>query len=484
MTRGKNTNPLVVVANRLPVRREGERWQASSGGLVTALSPVMSGTTGAWVGWDDADDIPVRVEGLDVDLSPVKLTPEQVEGHYHGFSNRTIWPLFHDLIAQPVIDRSYWEQYVEVNQKFAEAACALKFDHPEPPIFWVQDYHLMLAPQMIRKLRPDAIIGFFLHIPFPPPELMSRLPWREEILAGLLSADVVSFHTERYRENFVNSCMRVFDDLAVRSKRLMLPEGRRIRTAAHAISIDAAAFSDLAVHDETQRELDQLRTQFEGKHVFLGVDRLDYTKGIRHRLQAISLLLERREDLRGKVAFVQVAVPSRDDVQEYRDLRAEIESEVGRINGRFTEPGQDVPVHYLYRGVSEHRLAAYYRLADVMCVTPLKDGMNLVAKEFAICQDAGGEAGVLLLSEFAGAWHELSGGAMGCNPFDVEGLSMRMEQAMTLPVSERRKRIATMANTVRRRDVFNWVNLELAEIARATAQPKTAEVASLLGTVQ
>ena len=461
------TRPLVVVANRLPVSRGPAGWTPSSGGLVTAMRPVIEQVGGAWIGWDDdPDGVPRRVDGLACDLVPVELTRAQVRGYYHGLSNRTLWPLFHDLVAQPVIERRWWHTYEEVNRRFADRVAAAVADSPTPPMVWVQDYHLTLLPAMVRGMVPEAPIGFFLHIPFPPPELFARLPWRDQVLQGMLAADSVGFHTPQYRDNFVQSIQRLFHGVTVLGDQLNLPDGRQMRAVAHPISIDATEFAKLATSDDTESELAELRAQFQGRKVFLGVDRLDYTKGIRHRLQSIELLLERNPKLRREFAFVQIAVPSRDDVQEYRDLRTEVETEVGRINGRFTEPGHDVPVHYLYRGVPRESLAAYYRLADVMCVTPLKDGMNLVAKEFVTVQAAGDGAGVLLLSEFCGTSIEFGDDAVRTNPFDVESQSYLMESALELDEDDRRARVARMAEIVREGDVYHWVDQELAGIER------------------
>jgi trehalose 6-phosphate synthase len=464
--------PLVVLANRLPVKQGPDGWEASSGGLVTALRPVMDETGGAWVGWDDdADAVPPRVEGLGCDLHPVALTPGLVDGHYHGFSNRTLWPLFHDLVVEPVIDRRWWRAYQDVNRRFAEAAAAV-VEHTDPaPVLWVHDYHLMLLPELLRAISPRSPIGFFLHIPFPPPELVARLPWRDQLLHGLLAADAVGFHTVRYRDNFVRSVQQLFSGITALGDTIALPDGRQVRAVAHPISIDATEFGDLATSPETEKELDELRGQFAGRRVFLGVDRLDYTKGIRHRLQSIELLLERNPRLRTEMAFVQIAVPSRDDVEEYQALREQVETEVGRINGRFTEPGHDVPVHYMYRGVPRESLAAYYRLADVMCITPLKDGMNLVAKEFVTVQAAAGGSGVLLLSEFAGTALEFADDAVRCNPFDVEGTSYLMESVLDLDEADRRGRIGRMAEVVRNNDVFRWVEDELRDIELGHERP-------------
>jgi trehalose 6-phosphate synthase len=464
--------PLIVVANRLPVRRGPDGWHASSGGLVTALRPVIEEVGGAWIAWDDdARGVPPRVDELNCDLHALELSKAQVQGYYHGFANRTLWPLFHDLVVEPVIDRRWWEVYQAVNRRFAEAARDVVEASPVQPMLWIQDYHLMLVPQLLRGMVPDTPTGFFLHIPFPPPELVARLPWRDQLLRGMLGADSIGFHTPLYRDNFVRSVQQLFTGVTSVGDTLVLPDGREVRAVSHPISIDVEEFSELATSEATQRELDDLREQFAGRKVFLGVDRLDYTKGIRHRLQSIELLFERNPDLRRSVAFVQIAVPSRDDVQEYRDLRRQVETEVGRINGRFTEPGHDVPVHYLYRGISREALAAYYRLADVMCVTPLKDGMNLVAKEFVTVQSAAKGSGVLLLSEFAGTAIEFGGDAIRTNPFDVEGQSFLMERALELDERDRRDRINRMAEVVRADDVYRWVTSELDDITQGHLRP-------------
>jgi trehalose 6-phosphate synthase len=280
----------------------------------------------------------------------------------------------------------------------------------------------------------------------------------------MLAADSLGFHTEQYRDNFLRTVQRVLPDATVLGDSVIRQDGRRVRALSHPISIDAADFSALARSEATEIEVAALREQFGGRKVLLGVDRLDYTKGIRHRLEAIELLLEQRPHLRGRFVFIQIAVPSRDDVEEYRRLRTQVETEVGRINGRFTEPGHDVPVHYLHRSIDRSRLAAYYRIADVMCVTPLKDGMNLVAKEFVTVRDATDGDGVLILSEFCGTAHEFGHAAIRCNPFDVEGLASIMEGALALEAADRRDRIARMAQIVRDNDVFRWVDDELEAI--------------------
>ena len=464
--------PLILVANRLPVARDASGWRPATGGLVTALRPAIEAGGGAGVGWDeDAEGVPRRVEGLGCDLHAIALDAGEVEGYYHGFANRTIWPLFHDVIAQPVIDRSWWRTYEEVSRRFAATVGAVIAASPRPPVLWVQDYHLLLLPRMLRDLAPDVPIGFFLHTPFPAPELFARLPWRERLLDGVLAADNLGFQTAADRDNFLRTVQRVLRDARVLGDTVVLPDGHRARAVAHPISIDVDEFSRLATDPRTEVDAAELAEQFGGRRVLLGIDRLDYTKGIRHRLRALELLLEREPALADEIVLVQVAVPSRDDVEEYQRLRSEVESEVGRINGRFTAPGRDVPVHYLHRSIDREQLAAYYRLADVMCVTPLKDGMNLVAKEFVTVQDAAGGSGVLLLSEFCGTAREFGDDAVRCNPFDVEGLSLLLSGALGMEEGDRRGRLQRMAQRVRDHDVHRWVETELDVIGGRRRRP-------------
>jgi len=461
---------VVAIANRLPVRRGDDGWELSPGGLVTALRPVMGTYSGAWVGWDGGTrGIPTELPDLSVRLVPVSLSSAQVRQYYHGFANATLWPLLHDAIERPRFERAWWRSYQDVNAIFATAAEAVLDERPGA-LAWVHDYHLMLVPKLIRERRPDQPIGFFLHTPWPPPDIFARLPWRAEVLNGLLGADVVSFHTELYRRNFLRSCGRVLAGTGVQihGPTVTLPDRRVVRTTSAPISIDAVELSRLATDPATDSDIEALREQFADRTLLLGVDRLDYTKGITERLLAVEMLLERRADLRRGLAFLQVAAPSRDDVLEYRNLRGAVERHIGRINGRFTEPGSDVPVHYLHRGLPQHQLAAYYAVAAMMLVTPLIDGMNLVAKEYVTVQQARRGSGTLVLSEFTGAAVELRE-AVPCNPFDVEGLSFRIEHGLGLSASTRRTAVATMARRIRAHDVHHWVAQQLAEIsARGT----------------
>jgi trehalose 6-phosphate synthase len=450
--------PLVLLANRLPVVKTPAGWRPAPGGLVAALQPAFESRRGVWVGWTGHTSGPPRtLPGLGAQLVALPLTRKDVEGHYHGFSNSTLWPLFHSLPDRVTINGRWWHRYRNVNLRFAERATAVA--SPDA-VFWVHDYQLACVPLMLRTLGATQPIGFFLHIPFPARELFTRLPWRDALLEGLLGADVVAFQTEEYRENFLRACLRLRSDATADGAVLRLGDGRSVMTATHPISIDAHGLSAQARSQAVERALERLRAQFAGRRVLVGVDRLDYTKGIVERLRAIELLLEERRDLRGKIAFVQIAVPSRGDIREYRELRSQVEEMVGRMNGRFTQSGEDVPVHYLYRGVSPVRLLAYYRLADVCLVTSLRDGMNLVAKEFVVCQAAGRGTGVLVLTEFAGAAEELRE-ALPCNPFDIEGLACVLARALVLDEDDRRARIEHMSERVAGHDVFAWLGDEM-----------------------
>ena len=456
----------MAVANRLPVQHGDDGWELSPGGLVTALRPVMASHAGAWVGWDGGTKgMPPTLPDLNAELVPISLSAAQVRQYYHGFANATLWPLLHDAIEKPRFERAWWHSYQQVNAAFADRALGALGERPGA-LAWIHDYHLMLVPRLIRERRPDQPIGFFLHVPWPSPDIFARLPWREDILLGLLGADVVSFHADRYRRNFIRACVRLLggSGITAHGPAIRLPGGRVVSTTTAPISIDATEFRRHATDPATGHDITALRKQFSGRTVLLGVDRLDYTKGIVERLLAFEMLLERCEDMHTTFTFLQVAVPSRDDVREYRDLRAAVERHIGRINGRFTEPGSDVPVHYLYRGLSQQQLSAYYAMADALLVTPLIVGMNLVAKEYVTVQQARGGNGRLVLSEFTGAAVELREAVL-CNPFDVEGLSYRIEEALRMPSGAGRAALAAMARRVRNHDVHRWVAEQLAVIS-------------------
>jgi trehalose 6-phosphate synthase len=468
--------PLVVVSNRLPVERTPEgTWRAASGGLVAALSPTLDATGGRWIGWDGSEDrarkkIP-RVEGIGFSVTPVGLSRREVAGFYYGFSNRTLWPLLHDLSREPIFDEALYQSYEEVNRRFARTV----LDSTRPgDVIWIQDYHLLLAPRMIREERPDALIVFFLHVPFPPPEIWRRLPWRDEIVQGMLGADLVAFHTEAYAENFRRSALASAAGVAWTAEGEIISDGRTAAVGAFPISVDFDAWDALVRTDEVRREAARIRQRLGDRRIVLGVDRLDYTKGIPERLEAFEALLENRSELRKEVVLIQIAVPSRTRVREYRALKRSVEEVVGRINGRFTDQeAVKIPVHYLYRSVPRARLAALYAAADVGLVTPLKDGMNLVAKEYCSCR--ADEGGALVLSEFAGAARELGAGAFLVNPFDRSAMQETLGRAIALDAGEARKRMRRLRTQIAGASVYHWAaNLLQRGIEPARARPRTA----------
>ena len=447
------TSRVVVVANRLPVSWTAEtgEWANSPGGLVAALTPILEETGGTWVGWSGVSDR--RFDPFDhdgVSLKPVHLDESQYQGFYVGFCNGTLWPLYHDAVRAPQFHRRWWKPYQEVNQEFADATADTA---GADDIVWVQDYQLQLVPEMLRKRGVSGRIGFYLHIPFPPEELFSKLPWRRQILEGLLGSDVLAFQSRSSRTNFSVAARRILGISG--SSRTLEWQDRTVELQVAPIGIDTEAIRELSTADITRRRVAEIRSELgDPEVVILGVDRLDYTKGIDQRIRAIQTLLEQRPDLVGKLTFVQVAVPSREDVAEYRRIRRDIEALVGRVNGAFGAVGRP-PVHYLYRSLPHDELIAYYRAADIMLVTPLRDGMNLVAKEYVATRYD--HNGVLVLSEFAGAAEQLTRAVL-VNPYDLDGLASALEEAIAMDHNEQSQRLRALRRSVSDHDVFWWAD--------------------------
>ena len=453
-----------MVASRLPVDRVdtpdgGTEWRPSPGGLVTALEPVMREAHGAWVGWPgSAGEAPEPFDADGMHLVSVGLSESEVADFYEGFCNATLWPLYHDVIAPPVFRRDWWESYVTVNRRFAEAAAR---QAATGATVWVNDYQMQLVPGMLRELREDVRIGFFNHIPFPGYEIFAQLPWRRQIVEGLLGSDLVGFQRQGDAANFLRACRRatgrttkgslVHVDQAAETEAGQ--DSREVRAAAFPVSIDSAAFGELAARDDVRARAREIRDALgKPEVVLLGVDRLDYTKGILHRLTAYGELLdEGRLEWPGSV-LILVASPSRERVEQYRLLRDEIEVTVGRINGQHGELGSP-PVQYLHQSYPKEEMAALYLAADVMLVTSLRDGMNLVAKEYVACRPD--ESGALVLSEFTGAADELAG-AFLVNPHDIEGLKAAIVRAAAISPAEARRRMRSMRRRVRENDVAHW----------------------------
>ena len=475
MTIAAGTFDLVVAANRLPVVRvvdaSGRRsWRGSPGGLVTALEPVIRGRDAAWVGWaGEPGPAPAPFRDGGKYLCPVGLSRGEIREYYEGFSNETLWPIFHDLVAPATVHRPWWDTYRTVNHRFAMAI--VEVAAPGATV-WVHDYQLQLVPAMVRALLPDVRIGWFNHIPFPPVELFSQLPWRRALLEGLLGADFLGFQCTGDAENFLSCCRRLLGLATAAALVAVNPlsddprAARTVRAGAIPISVDFGALDALSRRPEVVARAGEIRASLgDPKILMLGMDRLDYTKGIRHRLKAYGELL--RDGVIGApdVTLMQVALPSREGVDAYRRLREDVERTVGSINAEFSAVGRPA-VHCLRLFYPRAELAAMFLAADVMLVTPLRDGMNLVAKEYVACRhDLGG---ALVLSEFAGACHELSE-AFVCNPHDVEDLKRVVMLAITTPQDDRRRRMTALREQVALHDVQRWAVGFLDALASASA---------------
>jgi trehalose 6-phosphate synthase len=454
---------LVVVSNRLPYNPSrtpgGIRYVRGSGGLVTALDPILRLCNGLWIGWDGGTGPPMKEERVTISepegegsyhLRFVNLTEKEVSHYYYSFSNRTLWPLFHNFIGMSHFNSAHWKTYFKTNAYFA----GISLEETKPSdIIWVQDYHLCLVPNFIRYQNPNLRPYFFLHTPFPPYDTFRVLPWCKPILEGLLGSEKIGFHTQSYTNNFLDCVEQVLNAHVDRKGGVVELDGRKIKVGSHPISIDYDAFHDIALTKQVTRRLVKHRSRIGDRVVILGVDRLDYTKGIKERLLAIERFLERHSKFRNRILFIQVAVPSRTRVDEYRIMKREVDETIGRINGRFTGEGWP-PIQYIYRSLSREELVAYYRLADIALITPGRDGMNLIAKEYVASQVE--KKGVLILSEFAGAAEELTE-ALLVNPYDIETVSDTIYKAIKMSAAAKRRRIEMMQELGRQRDIYYWV---------------------------
>jgi trehalose 6-phosphate synthase len=456
---GTTDRPIVVAANRLPVMRTEDGWAPSPGGLVRALLPMLRDSGGTWVGWTGEPDDhpePFRLEG--VELRPVPISAEEIELYYEGFSNDALWPLYHDALRESTYSSDQWDAYERVNQRFADELAATA---PHGARVWIHDYQLQLVPKMLRDQRDDLTIGFFLHIPFPPYELFSRLPWRTAVVEGLLGCDLVGFQHTTGVANFAAAAHHLVD---TEESDVLRVGDRTVRLGTFPISIDVDEVEATAAGRATRQRMSQIRARLgDPEVILLGVDRLDYTKGIGLRLKAFAALLESGDLDPERHVLVQVATPTREAVEHYQDERHEVERLVGEINGRYSRIGLPV-VHYLYQTLPFDELIALYRAGDVMLVTPFRDGMNLVAKEYAAAHIDGD--GVLVLSEFTGAAAELTDAVL-VNPHDDHALQQAIVTAVEMHRHERRERMSALRETIRSSDVKGWADRYLAELARA-----------------
>jgi trehalose 6-phosphate synthase/phosphatase len=464
-----NKNRLVIVSNRLPVvliktKNNSYEVQTGSGGLVTALAPVLSNRGGLWIGWPGNVDqdftvfnklLAEKSKDIGYDLKPIYLTQEERDMYYKGFANEILWPLFHDLIGYCNFDPEYWNAYQTVSEKFAMVTAD---NVKENDFIWVHDYHLIAVISKLRSLGISNKIGFFLHIPFPPADIFARLPWRFEILNFLLQYDIIGFQSLRDRRNFFQCIRHFIPDLrgSGRGRAINLRiKKKKMRIGIFPISIDYYSFRNLAMSQGVEKKMASIRRDFLDQKIILGVDRMDYTKGILDRLKAFRNALKRYPELIEKINLIQIVVPSRRQIEQYEALKIEIERLVGQINGEFSRMNW-IPVHYFFRSLDKEELVAYYRSADIALITPIKDGANLVAKEY--CAANVDETGVLILSEFAGTAGQFEKGAILVNPHDIQGMADAIHYAYYLPEEDRKRRMRYLRNKVRQYDIFWWVN--------------------------
>src|SRR5438067_1651964 len=474
-------NRLIVVSNRLPFALDStgeDLWTVTpaTGGLVSAIEPVLRERGGTWIGWPGiAGKIPQEpltkaTRNVGYKVVPVALSEAERDEFYYGYSNEVIWPLFHDLQNFCNFEPAYWQAYNQVNERYADAIarCAQPDD-----FIWVHDYHLMCVAQALRQrgVSPDlSRLTFFLHIPFPPYDIFSKLPQQQRLLRALLQFDLVGFQTRRDVRNFIQCVRRVMSEAKVLSRRelqLIRFEDHEIRVGYFPIGIDFDSFEKSARSDSVEQRAQRLRATFPGCQLILGSDRLDYSKGIPERLRAFRTALERYPELSGRVVLIQVVVPSRVEIPRYHEFKQRIDRLVGDINGRFSTSTW-LPVQYHFRSLHRDDLLAHYRGCDIAFVTPLKDGMNLVAKEYCACRIE--EDGALILSQFAGAAEQLKTGALLVNPYDVEEVADTVLKAFRMTGAERTARMKRMRRVVRGENVFRRVDTFLKVGAKLTAR--------------
>ena len=466
------TADFVVIANRLPIHHSPTQgtseWRPSPGGLVTALTSVLQSRNGLWIGWPGvSDDIeaPCTFEGIA--LSAVAISADEYEEFYLGFSNATLWPLYHDAIRAPTFHRAWWATYQRINHRFATAAA--RSVAPNGTV-WIHDYQLQLVPAMLRAMRPDVRIGFFLHIPFPPSELFTQLPWRRELITGLLGADLIGFQVPHAASNFSRIARRLVG--ATGTDSVLHYDGRVIRACAFPITVDTTLITATVADRRVRERAAEIRRDLGNPEVvLLGVDRLDYTKGIQQRLTAVSEMFASGELVAGTHVVVQVAVPSRESDAHYDLERHNLEQVVSAMNGDHGFVGSPV-IHYLHQNMPFEELVALYLAADIMLVTPFRDGMNLVAKEYVACRED--LTGKLILSEFAGAAAELRGAFM-VNPHDLDGIKESISLALKAAPSEIRARMLRMRRKVFRRDVSDWAQSFLSALNSGSAASESHE---------
>lgn len=452
---------LTVVANRVPIRQTDDGWETSVGGLTTALLPVLEDQGGTWVGMGEDPDLPVQQEypagNPDFLVRRVPLSTEELDGYYYGMANRVLWPVSHYLIQHLELRKEFMEVYRQVNERFAEAVLD-ETDGGTEEVIWIQDYHQMLSPGYIRDERSEATIGQFWHIPWPAMEIFRILPWSRELLRGMLGCDLIGFHVKEYVDNFVESAEVLLG--AEVDGNVVRYDGHETRAEAHPIGIEVDRFKEMARDPSIEEEAQKFRDRLGTDYVVIGIDRLDYTKGIRSRMLAFEQFLEENPEYHGKVSFFQIATPSRTELESYQKIRREVDEVVGRINGRFARESW-VPVNYRYRTYTQYELCTFYRAADAALITPLRDGMNVVTQEFVTAT----QDGVLILSELTGAAYLLPE-AVQVNPYDLDGLAQSIKTAIEMPEQEKKDRLDGLKKTIDDLDVHNWADNFLNALSR------------------
>lgn len=465
----KENRRLIVVSNRLPVVikksvKDGYKLSHSSGGLVTAITPVLKREGGVWIGWagsyleesvDSEKLLKEEMKSLNYKYRSVDISLNDYELYYKGFSNEILWPLFHNLSFYCNFDINYYEAFKRVNKKFTQTIIS---EIIEDDFIWIHDYHLINVAKELRDNGIKNTIAFFLHIPFPPLETFNCIPWRLEIIDALLSYDLIGFQTQIDKNNFLEVVAYLIEDAVINKKEqeisVVITQTGEHKVGAFPISIDYDEFSNQAKSQQVCKMTKDIKESYHGQKILLGIDRLDYSKGIPQRLKSYKRFLEKYPRMRKKVKLVQVMVPSREDIVKYANLKSEIEQLVGEINGKFSQPGW-IPIQYCYHSLNRIELLAYYRVSDIALVTPLKDGMNLVAKEY--CAANIDKDGVLILSEFAGVSQQFKDDALLVNPFDEEFVVDTIRAALSMKKKEKKMRMQNLQNNVQKFDIYWWV---------------------------
>ena len=451
----------IIVSNRLPVKIQRNKqneleYQTSAGGLATGLGSIYQQGNNLWIGWpglvsdDEQEKEDITKDIAERNMSPVFLTQEDIRDFYEGFSNETLWPNFHYFNQYAIYEPKLWEAYQRVNRKFADAL--MEKADPDDTL-WVHDYQLMLVPGMIREEYPEVSVGFFLHIPFPSYEIFRLIPWRREILNGVLGSDLIGFHTYDDMRHFLSSVSRLAG--VSNSQGIITIDNRSVMVDSFPMGIDYDKYAEAAASPEALEREVHYRISLGEQKLILSIDRLDYSKGIPQRLEAFEMFFDRYPEYRNKVSLIMVVVPSRDQVGQYKELKEDIEGLVGRINGKYGKINW-TPIHFFYRSFPLEELSAFYRMADVALVTPMRDGMNLVCKEYIASKIS--KKGVLILSEMCGASKELSD-AILINPNDLNQIVEAIRTALTMPVDEQIARNTGMQNSLKRYNIHHWVNL-------------------------